>query len=148
MDKFIFYEPEDNCYRCIFIMQKHTNVLQYRASFCTESSDFYMNCNNLTPESELMTIYRHDSVPEKCPLGGLYVMSKPPQLEIQTSDSRSYRDTFNPSAGSDCKDTSDKTDSKIMECSDDSMLKLQFGKCTNMPSSYFQRSFKRFVNVL
>jgi len=86
-----------------------------------------------------MTIYRHDSVPEKCPLGGLYVMSKPPQLEIQTSDSRSYRDTFNPSAGSDCKDTPDKTDSKIMECSDDSMLKLQFGKCTNMPSSYFQR---------
>ena len=30
-DKFLFYES-DECYRCIFVMQKHQNVLQYRAS--------------------------------------------------------------------------------------------------------------------
>ena len=57
-------------------MQKHLNVLQYRASmkysikklfpfyfssnlgYCTEQSDFYSNCINLSPESELVTIYR------------------------------------------------------------------------------------------
>ena len=124
-DKYLFYESKEDCFRCIFIMQKHTNVLQYRASYCTEQSDFYSNCQNLSPESELITIYRDDSQAEKCPLGGLYVLSQP--MNSIDSNERIQR-------SSQCKD---EQDSMIMECSDQSMLKLQFGKCTNMPSKYF-----------
>ena len=136
-DKYVFYEKDENCYRCLFIMQKHYNVLQYRASYCMDQSDFYTNCNNLTPESELITIYRHESAPEKCPLSGLYVMSKPikrlPQTEF--ADDRSYRNTFNSVLSDKCSESSSYKDSKIMQCSDDSMLKLDFGKCTNIQSN-------------
>lgn len=122
-DKYLFYESKEDCFRCIFIMQKHTNVLQYRASYCTEQSDFYSNCQNLSPESELVTIYRDDSQAEKCPLGGLYVLTHP-MNSIESDDRISQR-------SSQC---TDNQESMIMECSDQSMLKLQFGKCTNMPS--------------
>jgi hypothetical protein len=29
---FLFFLSKETCYRCVFIMQKHFNVLQYRAS--------------------------------------------------------------------------------------------------------------------
>jgi len=137
-DKYIFYEKNENCYRCLFIMQKHSNVLQYRASYCTEDPDFYANCNNLTPESELVTIYRHNSVPEKCPLGGLYVMSKSSQTNTNP-DTRSYRntnafDTYEKNDNKECTESNKNKNSMIMECSDNSMMKLQFGKCANIPS--------------
>lgn len=115
-DKFIFYEPKEECFRCIFIMQKHPNVLQYRASYCTEQSDFYSNCQNLSPESELNTIYRDDSASEKCPLSGLYFLKQP-----------------NHDINNKCADSANK-ESMLMECSDQSMLKFQFGICTNMPT--------------
>ncbi|CAF0712059.1 unnamed protein product [Brachionus calyciflorus] len=120
-DKFMFYESKEDCYRCIFIMQKHSNVLQYRASYCSDQNDFNSNCQNLSPESELITIYRDNSQAEKCPLNGLYVLQN-----SENNDDRSYRSYSN----SRCTDK----DSMIMECSDQSMLKLQFGKCINMPS--------------
>jgi hypothetical protein len=41
-DKFLFYENEE-CYRCVFVMQKHQNVLQYRAS---ESSYYLVYLQN------------------------------------------------------------------------------------------------------
>ena len=139
-------------------MQKHPNVLQYRASklnwilfffyfiklkfqllklgYCTEQSDFYTNCQNLSPESELITIYRESAVSEKCPLGGLYVLTQPNQNNQQNSnqnDDRSYRSSsYN--INNKCQEKNQE--SMIMECSDQSMLKLQFGKCTNMPSNF------------
>jgi hypothetical protein len=113
-DKYIFYEAKEDCFRCIFIMQKHSNVLQYRASYCTDQADFSLNCQNLSPESELNTIYRDDSLAEKCPLGGLYVLAN--------------------NNNNKCLDNNNNQESMIMECSDQSMLKLQFGKCTNMPT--------------
>jgi hypothetical protein len=113
-------------------MQKHSNVLQYRASYCSEQSDFYTNCQNLSPESELITTYRDNPVSEKCPLSGLYVLQPPSSSSSNTNnDDRSYRSSNN--MNSKCLENHYK-ESMIMECSDHSMLKLQFGKCTNMPS--------------
>ncbi len=31
-DKFLFYDAHEQCFRCIFVMQKHLNVLQFRSS--------------------------------------------------------------------------------------------------------------------
>ena len=123
-------------------MQKHPNVLQYRASYCNEQSDFYSNCQNLSPESELNTIYRDDSVAEKCPLGGLYVLTQP---NHDNEDERTVR------SSNKCVENPNQ-ESMIMECSDQSMLKLQFGKCTNMPSKFFLflefNIFKAYFNSI
>lgn len=99
-------------------MQKHSNVLQYRTSYCSEKRDFEFNCQNLTPESELFTIYRDNSLSENCQLNGLYTIhnSHNEKTNIQNFPKR-------------CDDR----DSSIMECSDQSILKLHFGKCVNMP---------------
>ncbi len=122
---------KEECFRCIFIMQKHVNVLQYRASYCTDQSDFNANCENLSPESELITVYRDNPISERCPLNGLYVLNKP-NGDVINDDDRSYRSSNG--HAEKCVD-SKQQQSMIMECSDHSMLKLQFGKCTNMPSN-------------
>jgi len=122
---------KEECFRCIFIMQKHVNVLQYRASYCTDQSDFNANCENLSPESELITIYRDNPISERCPLNGLYVLNKASE-DVMRDDDRSYRSSNDHTEK--CVD-SKQQQSMIMECSDHSMLKLQFGKCTNMPSN-------------
>ncbi len=100
----------------------------------------------------MLTIYRHDAVSEKCPLGGLYVLtngvgSTGNQENVQTDD-RNYRNAAGTGTNSKCSssDGNVKDDSMIMECSDSSMLKLQFGKCTNMPSNKF-KSYFFFVNL-
>jgi hypothetical protein len=120
-------------------MQKHSNVLQYRASYCSEQNDFYSNCQNLSPESELITIYRDNPISEKCPLSGLYVLSHPSTNSQNSNDNinddRVYRSSAN-NMNSRCLETHHK-ESMIMECSDHSMLKLQFGRCTQIPSKIF-----------
>ncbi|RNA21621.1 hypothetical protein BpHYR1_038337 [Brachionus plicatilis] len=117
-DKFLFFEKHE-CYRCIFIMQKHLNVLQYRTSYCSEHSDFELNCQNLSPESELFTIYRDNSQAEKCPIDGMYA------IQSSQNENRLFQ-----SFPKKCEDK----DSVIMQCSDQSMLKIHFGKCANMPN--------------
>lgn len=97
-------------------MQKHLNVLQYRTSYCSEKRDFEFNCQNLSPDSELLTIYRDNSLSEKCPLNGLY-----------TIHNFQEENTLIENFPKRCDDR----DSFIMECSDQSMLKLHFGKCIN-----------------
>lgn len=99
-------------------MQKHHNVLQYRTSFCSDQKDFELNCQNLSPESELFTIYRDNSLSEKCPISGIYA--------IQSSRFDRRFQSF----PQKCEDKN----SAILECSDHSMLKLNFGKCINIPS--------------
>jgi hypothetical protein len=71
-----------------------------------------------------VTIYRESSAGDKCPLGGLYV-------QVPRSDEAS--------SGSKCKEatkTGKNKDTMIMQCSDPSMLKLQFGKCSPLPSTF------------
>ena len=144
-DKFVFYE-NDECYRCIFIMQKHANVLQYRASYCSEQSDFYTNCENLSPESELVTIYRDSAVSEKCPLNGMYIVANAEGAQLSDNEDRSYRSKE--FVNTKCVDKNPNKNSMIMECSDQSMLKLQFGKCTNMPSRIWKSYFGCFKRPL
>jgi len=140
-DKFLFYESKEDCYRCVFIIQKHPNVLQYRATYCSDQNDFYANCANLSPESELITVYRESSSGEKCPLNGLYVMNAAAAVQVKSGDGlsssgsssnsfdRAYR-----SSGKCAEDGEREKESMIMECSDQSMLKLQFGKCSSLPT--------------
>lgn len=130
-------------------MQKHSNVLQYRASYCSEQSDFYSNCQNLSPESELITTYRDNPVSEKCPLSGLYVLQPPSSSSSNSqvnlnNDERSYRSS---NMNSKCLENHYK-ESMIMECSDQSMLKLQFGKCTNMPSMFPVSKLLYFYSIV
>ena len=66
-------------------------------------------------------------------MNGLYVLTPSLSAQLNTNsqnDDRSYKSNNN------CLDSQYK-ESMIMECSDQSMLKLQFGKCTNMPSKSY-----------
>lgn len=83
-----------------------------------------------------MTIYRDNSISEKCPLNGLYVLTQSASNSNnqQQNDDRTYRSSNFNNLNNKCVDTTNQ-ESMIMECSDQSMLKLQFGKCTNMPSN-------------
>lgn len=123
-------------------------MFRFFLGYCTEQSDFYTNCQNLSPESELITIYRDNSLSEKCPLSGLYVLS---QSNVNnhaqnSNDDRSYRSSSGYSSNNKCVDSTNQG-SMIMECSDQSMLKLQFGKCMNMPSMLKIR-FNTILNLI
>ena len=54
-------------------------------------------------------------------------------LNDVNSDDRAYRSSSNLNAN--CVENSSNKNSMIMECSDHTMLKLQFGKCTSVPSN-------------
>lgn len=103
-DKYLFYEPNESCYRCVFVIQKHSNVLQYRSTYCGDSNDFDLNCDLLTPESELLTIYRDTKIYETCALNGIYK-----EKDDQCNESSSY----------------------LMQCTQKTSLKLEFNKCMN-----------------
>ena len=88
-------------------------------------------------------MYRESSSGEKCPLNGLYVMNAAAAVQVKSGDGlsssgsssnsfdRAYR-----SSGKCAEDGEREKESMIMECSDQSMLKLQFGKCSSLPSNY------------
>ena len=136
-------------FACHLVMSN--SKISFLQGYCTEQSDFYSNCQNLSPESELITIYRDSALAERCPLGGLYVMApqhiSPAAPVSGSGDDTAYRSSsgeslYSSSGGSRCTDKS-KQESMIMECSDQSMLKLQFSKCTNMPSEFTRKNLFR-----
>ena len=96
--------------------------------YCTEQSDFHSNCQNLSPESELVTIYRDSAPTEKCPLAGLYMIQSG-QQPIALAQQSGLADDELVFKSSKCN----AHESSIMQCSDPSMLKLQFGKCSSTP---------------
>jgi hypothetical protein len=49
--KNLFDSSKEDCYRCVFIMQKHVNVLQYRASMFHSSS--IINKKHISPKNFL-----------------------------------------------------------------------------------------------
>ena len=62
-----FYNAK--AFKCFTIQIKYALLFKNQLSFfiyfyfhslgyCTEQSDFYSNCQNLSPESELVTLYR------------------------------------------------------------------------------------------
>lgn len=67
----------------------------------------------------------------------MYVLTKNNEqssLDDANNEDRAYRSS---SFASNCDDTTSNKNSMIMECSDHTMLKLQFGKCTSVPSKFF-----------
>ena len=105
--------------------------------YCSEQADFQSNCENLSPESELVTIYRESTLGEKCPLGGLYVQVPSHQPTNNNNNNNNNNDEQNAKCKDSKKSSGKSKDSMIMQCSDPSMLKLQFGKCSTLPSRHF-----------
>lgn len=105
-------------------------------AYCSDQSDFYANCQNLSPESELITVYRENTGGEKCPLSGLYVASKlaSTKQQIDQQSFSSFDRTYRSSKCNEEEGNGKNSESMIMECSDQSMLKLQFGKCSSLSS--------------
>ncbi|RWS31964.1 uncharacterized protein B4U80_01533 [Leptotrombidium deliense] len=74
-DKFLIYNSTDGCVRCMVIYQKHKNVLQYKETSCiTEKRGRIKTlnevCGEINGDNPLVSLFRHDAVPEVCPFTG------------------------------------------------------------------------------
>ncbi|CAF3361702.1 unnamed protein product [Rotaria sp. Silwood1] len=68
-NKFIFYNEQTRCKRCILFIPRHSNAIQYRESECFDADDDNTRiCGSITPDTVLYTLFRDnaDSIP--CPL--------------------------------------------------------------------------------
>lgn len=72
-DKFLIYDTGNKCYRCIVMHMKHSNVLQYKESFCIDTPpkpSLPRACNTLTSDDNLISLFRTGAAPMPCPFKG------------------------------------------------------------------------------
>ncbi|XP_015171303.1 PREDICTED: uncharacterized protein LOC107063752 isoform X2 [Polistes dominula] len=71
-DKFLLYDTKVGCYRCMVINKKHLNVLQYKESYCIDSSEPNLKsiCNHLRSDAILVSLFRTVAAPLPCPIKG------------------------------------------------------------------------------
>ncbi|CAF0992855.1 unnamed protein product [Rotaria sordida] len=58
-NKYIFYNEQTRCKRCILFIPRHSNALQYRESECFDADDDNTRiCGSITPDTVLYTLFR------------------------------------------------------------------------------------------
>lgn len=151
-ERYFFYDKSKNCHRCLFIIQRHYNVLQYRETDCYDDiSDFDKLCNLLAPDFPLYTMIRAEAVAEKCPLQDKYTVlsefsDKEPYLNANAYE-KSIRKL--PETNNKCLKRIESN--VISECSDRTMLRLDFQECvkkfhTNNEHLHHKRHNHAFSN--
>ncbi|GBP54053.1 hypothetical protein EVAR_85356_1 [Eumeta japonica] len=68
-DKFLIVD-EKGCYRCVVMHEKHTNVLQYKETFCHRRDALPHLCSLITGDALLYSMFREGAAPAPCPLKG------------------------------------------------------------------------------
>ncbi|RNA26909.1 hypothetical protein BpHYR1_023705 [Brachionus plicatilis] len=123
-ERYFFYNRHEKCFKCLFVIQRHFNVIQFRETHCDEElTKFEDLCDMLTPDLPLLTMIRENSVPEKCPFTESYQIY-----------SKSKRPPNQPSFGlidvPEPKACITKPGSDIIaRCSDNTMLRFNFQDC-------------------
>ncbi|XP_012267642.2 uncharacterized protein LOC105692780 isoform X2 [Athalia rosae] len=70
-DKFLIVDRAYNCERCMVIHKKHSNVLQYKETFCLQSGSSILDaCAQLAGDAPLNSLFRSGAAPSKCPFEG------------------------------------------------------------------------------
>lgn len=115
-DKYIFEDPNLQCYRCAVMHIKHPNVLQYKESLCEPSPPGRRGpfdlCYSITADSPLKSLYRLNATLSKCPIQGSF----------QFSYSRGHG-------------VCDYPKSSISQCSDASKLVFRYQACADIKGS-------------
>ncbi|KAI9551902.1 hypothetical protein GHT06_022237 [Daphnia sinensis] len=68
-------EKEEKCYRCLFIAQKHPNVLQYKESYCEGRDTLENLCSMIPGDAQQYSLFRRDATPVECPFRGSYTFT-------------------------------------------------------------------------
>ncbi|XP_063360834.1 uncharacterized protein LOC134649959 isoform X2 [Cydia amplana] len=110
-DKFLIVD-EKGCYRCVVMHEKHTNVLQYKETFCHRRDALPHLCSLITGDALLYSMFRENADPVDCPLKGPFSF------------------TYNRGHG-DCKIPV----SSIESCTEDSRLLLNYQACPDISAS-------------
>ncbi|XP_034824370.1 uncharacterized protein [Maniola hyperantus] len=110
-DKFLIVD-EKGCYRCVVMHEKHTNVLQYKETFCHRRDALPHLCSMITGDALLYSMFRENAEPVECPLKGPFSF------------------TYNRGHG-DCKIPA----SSIESCTEDSRLLLNYQACPDVYGS-------------
>ena len=66
-NKYLFYRASDNCFQCVALWSRHTNVLEYKAGECGETEDTEALCD-ISPDAALNTMVRVDGANIPCPI--------------------------------------------------------------------------------
>ncbi|XP_011879326.1 PREDICTED: uncharacterized protein LOC105568339 isoform X2 [Vollenhovia emeryi] len=70
-DKYIVYNPGENCYQCMIINGRHENVIQYREGWCPrDRAGLEEMCQTITSDDTLYSMFRVNSKPISCPFSG------------------------------------------------------------------------------
>ena len=78
-DKFLIESGTERCVRCIVMSQKHSNVIQYKETFCypiTRNLRLRDVCSEINGDANLYSLFRLDTPTIPCPFnGGHFVFS-------------------------------------------------------------------------
>ncbi|XP_029158816.1 uncharacterized protein LOC114931062 isoform X2 [Nylanderia fulva] len=110
-DKFLLVDLK-SCYRCVVIHEKHSNVLQYKETYCHSKNSLASLCALITGDALLYSMFREEAPPVACPFRG----------PMTFSYNRGHGTCSNPP-------------SNVDTCTDDSRLLFKYQACPDVPAS-------------
>ncbi|XP_067004830.2 uncharacterized protein [Anabrus simplex] len=108
-DKFVVVNDKGVCFRCVVIHEKHSNVLQYKETYCHAKESLQSLCSLITGDALLYSMFRVEASPVRCPFIGPFTF------------------TYNRGHG-DCKSPVSSIDS----CTEESRLLLRYQACPDV----------------
>ncbi|KFM71810.1 hypothetical protein X975_10195, partial [Stegodyphus mimosarum] len=109
---FYIEDAKEKCFRCVVIYEKHTNVLQYRETYCDGYKSLRQACATISSDAPLYSLFRVDAKPVSCQLRGPFTFTY----------SRGHGECNYPL-------------SNIDTCTDDSRLLFRFQACADVQGS-------------
>jgi hypothetical protein len=165
-ERYLFYNRNEKCYRCLFVIQKHYNILQFRETHCDENVKRLDElCNYLSPDLPLITLIRENAMTERCPLRDSYKLmienDKDASPFNSFDSSPSFYHSFNSlsttKTNSKCNNKDKVNSNLITKCPDETMLRLDLNDCdisndidsflVKRQTSSENERIKRFINA-
>lgn len=114
-DKYLVFDRQENCYKCLAMHEKQTGVLQYKESICETRGTLQEICNLMLGDAPLYTMFR-----------------KYPEVKPINCPFKSAPFTFSYSRGTgECSNPPSRAES----CTDDSRLVLKYQACPDVEST-------------
>ncbi|CAL7952336.1 unnamed protein product [Xylocopa violacea] len=110
-DKFLLVDQK-SCHRCVVIHEKHSNVLQYKETYCHSRNSLSSLCSYITGDALLYSMFREEATPVPCPFRGPMTFS------------------YNRGHG-----TCSVPVSNVDTCTDDSRLLFRYQACPDISAS-------------
>ncbi|XP_014254350.1 uncharacterized protein LOC106669393 isoform X2 [Cimex lectularius] len=115
--KYLLFDRKEKCYRCIAMYNKHTNVLQYKETFCMEESSLENLCDSINGDATLLSMFRVDATGVPCPF-------KSPPFSVVYSKGHG-----------ECGGEEGEPPSRVESCTDESKLVFKFQACPDIPGT-------------